>query len=278
MTIVVPSKSEIEVMKTFERVSKSFLVKSLPVSSSSGPGSEANDVLDSSISVSSTPGPENDVLDSSVSRTVFNSSISVSSTPGPERVIHSTTLPTSSSPGDGAVVECRDSPAEAICPHPPGGEEVAINNPDKRPPQKKINFQKFSKLNFDPVQPLLKFAPTFSTFPCSRPKNQTSSNVPVNDYNQKGPFSKKEIAENVQLSSQKEVIESSSNPNKVEDKEVIASNPEADDNATAIGGVCSLDSKTTGTRAEPELDKSARHLAASLNNKPASHVIKFSQD
>ena len=120
---------------------------------------------------------------------------------------------------------------------------MAINNPDKRPPQKKINFQKFSKLNFDPVQPSLKFAPTFSTFPCSRPKNQTSSNVPVNDYNQKGPFSKKEIAENVQLSSQKEVIESSSNPNKVEDKEVIASNPEADDNATAIGGVCSLDSK-----------------------------------
>ena len=138
---------------------------------------------------------------------------------------------------------------------------MAINNPDKRPPQKKINFQKFSKLNFDPVQPSLKFAPTFSTFPCSRPKNQTSSNVPVNDYNQKGLFSKKEIAENVQLSSQKEVIESSSNPNKVEDKEVIASNPEADDNATAIGGVCSLDSKddrdTSGTRARQKCSPSS---------------------
>ena len=109
--------------------------------------------------------------------------------------------------------------------------------PDKKPPQKKINFQKFSKLNFDQVQPSLKFAPTFSTFPCSRPKNQTNSNVQVNDYKEKKPISK-----NVHQSDQNEVIESSSNP-KVEDKEVIASNPEADDNATAIGGVCSLDSK-----------------------------------
>ena len=62
-----------------------------------------------------------------------------------------------------------------------------------------------------------------------------------------------QTAPNVHQSNQNEVIESSSNPNKVEDKKVIASNPEADDNATAIGGVCSLDSKddrdTSETRA-----------------------------
>ena len=36
--------------------------------------------------------------------------------------------------------------------------------------------------------------------------------------------------------------------------------------------------KTTGHQAGPELNKTARHLAASLNNQPASHVMNFSQD
>ena len=176
----------------------------------------------------------------------------------------STTLPTSSPPGDEAVVECRYPdlllPASITPPRPPGGGEakakvtnipIAEAVPDKKPPQmKEINFQNFSKLNLDPAQPSLKFAPMFSTFPCSRPKNQSKSNAPVSDFKEKGTIRKKEIAKNVQQSNTNKVIES--NPNKVEE-EVIPSNPEADDNATAIGGVCSLDSKddrdTSGTRA-----------------------------
>ena len=130
----------------------------------------------SSVSVSSTLGPENDVLDSSVSRTIFNSSISVSSTPGPESDVHSTTLPTSSSPGGGAVVECSNSAASATRPPPTGGGEVvnieAVS--DKTPPQKQNGFQNFSKLSFANAQPSPRFAPVFSTFPCSKPKQQSS--------------------------------------------------------------------------------------------------------
>ena len=44
-----------------------------------------------------------------------------------------------------------------------------------------------------------------------------------------------------------------------------------------VGSVV-LTLKTTGTQAGPELDKTAHHLAASLNNQPASHVMNFSQD
>ena len=184
----------------------------------------------------------------------------------------STTLPTSSPPGDEAVVECRYPdgllPASITPPRPPGGGEAKakVTNiptteavPDKKFPQKKINFQKFSKLNFDPVQPPVKFAPMFSTFPCSRPKSQTNTDVPINDFKEKVSIRKKEIADNVQQSNRNKVNES--NPNKIEEEEVIPSNPEADDNATAIGGVCSLDSKDdrapSGTRARQNCSPSS---------------------
>ena len=146
-----------------------------------------NYVENSSNSVKESPTGGEGTIKTEASNSSLTSSstsgVSVSSTPGPEIDVHSTTLPTSSSPGDGAVVECRRiSPAEAICPHPPGGEEVAINNsvtilPDQTPPQKQTKFQNSSKLNFVKAQPSLKFAPMFSTFPCSKPKQQTSLDI-----------------------------------------------------------------------------------------------------
>ena len=170
-------------------------------------------------------------------------------------------------------MECRYPdlllPASITPPRPLGGGEakakvtnipIAEAAPDKKPPQKKINFQNFSKLNLDPVQPSLKLAPTFSTYPCSRPKNQTNSNVPANYYKKKETIREKEIAKNVHQSNQNEVIKSNSSPNKVKEK-VIPSDPEADDIATAIGGVCSLDSKddwdTSGTRARQNCSPSS---------------------
>ena len=59
---------------------------------------------------------------------------------------------------------------------------------DKTPPQRQNRFQNFSKFNFAKVQQSPRFAPMFSTFPCSKPKQQTSldlQNVSVSQPNVK---------------------------------------------------------------------------------------------
>ena len=218
--------------------------------------------LTSSVSASSTSGPENDVLDSSISGTILDSSagVSASSASGPESVIHSTTLPTSSSPGDGAVVECRRiSPAEAICPRPPGEGKVANIDVvlEKGPPQQQNEFRNFSKLNFAKVQPLPKFSPMFSTFPCSRPKPQTShdlQNVPVSKPNVKIDVKTNEkfvkLAHGSHDYKEKGTVKKKSNQIQsmsLQGKHLPMERTFVSDGKIAIGEDCRIDSPTTSS-------------------------------
>ena len=80
------------------------------------------------------------IVNSSLSTT----SVSVSSTPGPEIDVHSTTLPTSSSAGDGAVVECRYSLASTTPLPPEEGEARGRTDVPTKDITKIIDHSKFN--------------------------------------------------------------------------------------------------------------------------------------
>ena len=158
------------------------------------------------------------------------------------------------------MVECRRiSPAEAICPRPPGEGKVANIDVvlEKGPPQQQNEFRNFSKLNFAKVQPLPKFSPMFSTFPCSRPKPQTShdlQNVPVSKPNVKIDVKTNEkfvkLAHGSHDYKKKGTVKKKSNQIQsmsLQGKHLPMERTFVSDGKIAIGEDCRIDSPTTSS-------------------------------
>ena len=128
---------------------------------------------------------------------------------------------------------------------------------EKGPPQQQNEFRNFSKLNFAKVQPLPKFSPMFSTFPCSRPKPQTShdlQNVPVSKPNVKIDVKTNEKFVKLALGShdykEKGTVKKKSNQIQswsLQRKHLPLERTVVSDEEIAIGEDCKIDSQTTSS-------------------------------